>query len=40
MKFTKNKSATIKNETKSFKNDKERIEFLFGLYEEYLNDKV
>jgi hypothetical protein len=22
--------------TKSFKNDKERIEFLFGLYEEYL----
>ena len=23
--------------TKSFKNDKERIEFLFGLYEEYLN---
>ena len=22
---------------KSFKNDKERIEFLFGLYEEYLN---
>lgn len=26
--------------TKSFKNDKERIEFLFGLYEEYLNDKI
>lgn len=24
--------------TKSFKNDKERIEFLFGLYEEYLGD--
>lgn len=24
--------------TKSFKNDKERIEFLFGLYEEYLNE--
>ena len=23
--------------SKSFKNDKERIEFLFGLYEEYLN---
>ena len=26
--------------TKSFKNDKERIEFLFGLYEEYLNNKL
>jgi hypothetical protein len=26
--------------TKSFKNDKERIEFLFGLYEEYLSDKI
>jgi len=25
--------------TKSFKNDKERIEFLFGLYEEYLDGK-
>lgn len=24
--------------TKSFKNDKERIEFLFGLYEEYLSE--
>jgi hypothetical protein len=39
MRCTKNKSATIKNEPKSFKNDKERIEFLFGLYEEYLHTK-
>jgi hypothetical protein len=38
MRFTKNKSFTIKNEPKSFKNDKESIEFLFGLYEEYLNE--
>ena len=27
-------------DTKLFRNNKERIEFLFGLYEEYLNNKL